>query len=455
MHPIRIRDFIMKKFILLFSIVVIAVNVMAYQPMLIEGRLWTIRVYEEPIEYNFRAAKNDTMIYRIAGDTMINEQIYKVIQLSQSDHKFLMRENIEEQKIWMFNTETNTEKLVADFKLNVGDSLNIINETNETVCENILYIKDNEGNILKKVTFVGNITFTLVEGYGFENITFNDDLGYKAYMNILSVTYENDTLIDFTKEIEYYSPIVVEGYSWNVVNRNAYFTETNITEYYTYSEKIEGDSTISGIVYKKLWRSTNEEMTEYEVIAFVREDIENQKVWSYIGEKEYLIYDFACKIGDKVTTLKSLQSAESQVEEVEMTIKAIEKIEDLGGAKYDKYIATIENQDIVYYERFGSENGWYSRSYDGIIGGGINFMICAFDTIRELEIKPVYNNELDEIKNCYINEIKTAVEDVTISNISLKKVIHNGQFYIIHEGRIYNVMGVEEKNINWDFENSY
>ena len=438
----------MKKIILLSCIIAMAMNVMAYQPMLVEGRLWTTHVYEDPIEYSIKAAINDTMIYRIAGDTIINEQTYKVIQWTNSDHKFLMREDIDEQKIWAFDTEKNTEKLVADFKLNVGDRLDFIKET---TCENISYIKDNEGNILKRMTFVGNNNFTLVEGYGFENITINDDSEYKASVNLLSVVHENDTLIDFTKETEDYNPIVVEGYSWNVVNRNVHLDGNNTTKYSTFIEKIEGDSVVNNVNYKKLWRSVNDEITEYEVIALVRGDIENQKVWAFVGEKEYLIYDFACKVGDKVMTLKSLQSAESQVEEIEMTIKAIEKIEDFNGVKYNKYIAMVENQDIVYYERFGSENGWCSRSYDDIVGGGINIMICAFDETGELEFKPVYNNELDEIEDCYINETKTGVENVTIPNTSLKKVIRNGQLYIIHEEKIYNVMGVEVENMNWDF----
>ena len=244
-----------------------------------------------------------------------------------------------------------------------------------------------------------------------------------------------------------YQPIVVEGYNWNVVNRRAQLDGNNTIEYSTIAEKIEGDSIINDVTYKKLWRSTNDEMTEFSIVALIREDIENQKVWAYIGEKEYLIYDFACSVGDKVTTLKSLQSTENQVEEIEMTIKAIEEIEDLGGAKYNKYTATIADQDIVYYERFGSENGWYSRSYDGITGGGVNFMVCAFDSNGELLFKPTHNNELDEIEDCYINETTTNIENITTPNASLQKVIHNGQLLIIKDGKTYNLMGVEVQSV--------
>ena len=249
-----------------------------------------------------------------------------------------------------------------------------------------------------------------------------------------------------------YTPIVIDGYKWNVVNRKAMLDANGTIEYKTFIEKIEGDSIINEILYKKLWHTTDEDLTEYELIGLIREDAENKKVWAYVDDKEYLVYDFACSVGDKITTLKSLQSAKNQIEDVELTIKTIEVIEDLNSTKYNKYIATLDNgSEIVYYERFGSENGWYSRSYDGMTGGGVNFMVCAFDSNGELQFKPVHNNELDKIENCYINETKTDIENVIMPNVSLKKVIHNGQLYIIHEGKIYNVMGVEMKNMNWDF----
>ena len=68
-----------------------------------------------------------------------------------------------------------------------------------------------------------------------------------------------------------------------------------------------------------------------------------------------------------------------------MTINAIEEFEDFNGVKLNKYIATVDNKETVYYERYGSENGWYSSSFDDISGGGINFMICAFDANGELQ----------------------------------------------------------------------
>lgn len=42
-----------------------------------------------------------------------------------------------------------------------------------------------------------------------------------------------------------YQPIVVDGYSWNVVSRRVQLDNNKITEYSTFSEKIDGDSIIN------------------------------------------------------------------------------------------------------------------------------------------------------------------------------------------------------------------
>ena len=99
------------------------------------------------------------------------------------------------------------------------------------------------------------------------------------------------------------------------------------------------------------------------------------------------------------------------------------------------------------YERFGSLRGWLRSDFGMVDGGGVNFMVCAFDSNGELQFKPTHNNELDEIEDCYINETKTNIENITTSNTSLKKVIHNGQLLIIKDGKTYNLMGVEVQSV--------
>lgn len=433
----------MKRLFFSLCMMFIVINLMAYQPMLVEGRIWTVSItWADPNPIPEAEHSKQIVYYKIQGDSILNNEIYKKVYISDNktdwDLSCFMIEDTEKQKVWKYNN--NNKDLIFDFSLNVGESKD---EYGLNTCQNINYIKDKNGNILKKMEF---FTYSLIESYGYEY-----NLGLGVTYTLSAVEDENGILIDCTKDFEYYNPIVVEGYSWNVVNYN-FWLDNNRTEVYTtYSEKIEGDSVINGITYKKLWRSTDTEMTEYEIIGLIREDIANQKVWAYIGEKEYLVYDFACKVGDKITAIASFRSSQHQAQETEMTIKAIESIEDLNGVKYNKYIATVENQDIVYYERFGSTLGWYSRWYDYTVGGGGSCMICAFDATGELQFKPIHNNKYDEIENCYINETRTALDDVTIQPSPLKKVLYNGQLYIIHNNKIYNIMGVEMKNINFNF----
>ena len=207
-----------------------------------------------------------------------------------------------------------------------------------------------------------------------------------------------------------YTPIVVEGYKWNVVNRKAMLDANGTIEYKTIIEKIEGDTIINEVAYKKLWHTTDENLTEYELIGIIRDDIENQKVYAFIEGKEYLLYDFACSVGDKITTLTGLFSAE----QAELNIKAVEMIPDLEGNMVKKITAFVENfnGDIIFYERYGSENGWYMRQYSSNVGGGVNFIVCAFDAEEALLFKPTYNNELDELDDCYINETKTNIPSI-------------------------------------------
>lgn len=59
-----------------------------------------------------------------------------------------------------------------------------------------------------------------------------------------------------------YTSIAVEGYSWNVVNRNASMDDSNSINYKTIKQKFEGDSIINDVTYKKLWQSTDNELAD-------------------------------------------------------------------------------------------------------------------------------------------------------------------------------------------------
>ena len=426
-----------KRLFFLLLVIALAVNAMAYQSMLVDGRVWTV-VYG-PGCFSWY----DTVMYKIEGDTIIEAETYKRCLIGSGDtwkEESYLREDVEKQQVWRRETNGFVDNLLFDFTLNVGDTLN----DRSRVCEHVTTVKDNLGRELKKFILTDR---TYIEGYGYESIVTER---YDRGVIFLCVMDGDDTLIDLRKnrESHIYKSMVLEGRHWNVVNRNAVLDANKSVVYSTIVEKIEGDTIINGVKYKKLWHTTDVDLTKYELIGIIREDYENQKVYAFIEGKEYLLYDFACSVGDKITMLTGLHSTE----QVELTIKAVELFMDLENNIVRKFTAFVENfdKDIIFYERYGSENGWYMRQYSSNVGGGINFMICAFDVNGNLLFKPNYDNELDEIEDCYINETKT-----NVPNVELQKgdVYYNSESSVLvfdvenpMSITIYDVMGKMVEN---------
>mgnify|MGYP006336079193 FL=1 len=107
-----------------------------------------------------------------------------------------------------------------------------------------------------------------------------------------------------------YTPIVVEGYSWNVVCPWDYVGD-NIERYTTHVEKIEGDSIVNGVTYKKLWKYYPNEPEKRSLVGLLREDVEAQKVWAYGNGVEALMYDFDVEAGDTISLLSWLHFMKS------------------------------------------------------------------------------------------------------------------------------------------------
>jgi hypothetical protein len=260
-----------------------------------------------------------------------------------------------------------------------------------------------------------------------------------------------------------YTPIVVEGYKWNVVYiGNGGTFDKRI--YSTNREKIEGDSIVNDIVYKKLWESNDCKIEKTSLLALIREDIAEQKVYAYNDGVEVLLYDFDVEVGDTIKVwnwlhqLKHLNSSNIHNVEYRFSHLVVEKVDYIDDEVYGSlkkityYRVGKENIKIIIYERYGALTGWAISKYVDIEGRGHGSMICAFDANDELLFKPTYNNELDEIENCYISETKTDIEIITTPTTpAIQKIIHNGQVYILRNGKVYNMVGIEVKNI--DFNN--
>ena len=254
-----------------------------------------------------------------------------------------------------------------------------------------------------------------------------------------------------------YQPMVVNGYRWNVVSGSG-DDGTDIYRYKTCTEIIDGDSIIDGVVYKKLWVANPLNLNSRRLLALVREDIKEEKVFAYNEGIEVLLYDLGVEEGDTIYVHNSLEDLKrlnpSNIENrkydfSKLVVKKIEFFEDEIYGTLKKIIYQEVARDphtATVYERYGATTGWATTSIVDIDGGTIPKMICAFDEMGEVVYKRKYTiGGYGEVKDCYINaEVGTNV------NLPKKKesVYYNSQdrtlrvdFERDEKIEIYNAMG--------------
>ena len=453
----------MKRLFFISCLMFMVINVMAYQPMLIEGRIWTFSVSGDT---GVDSIDNRWYFYyyKIDGDSVINGEVYKKVYKSYYNKTdwildCLMIEDAEEGKVWKYEYSYKTKQyykdLIFDFSLNVGDKFKM----GSTICENIKYVKDRNGNVLKRMDLG---MYCWIEGYGYE---YNILIGASYYLSL--VEDEEGILIDCKKDLESYNPMVVDGYRWNIVYSGG-DDGGDIMTYHTYAEKIEGDSILNGIIYKKLWEAYDANWENKRFLALIREDIIEQKVFAYNDGAEVLLYDLGVDVGDTIRVfnwlrhLKYVNSFNIKEKEENLSCLVVEKIEFIEDDKYGKlkkityYVADVDYPlKTIIYERYGSTTGWAITNHAVIDGGGPGKMICAFDEMGEVVYKRKYTiRGYGEVKDCYINaEVGTNV------NLPKKKesVYYNSQdrtlrvdFERDEKIEIYNAMGkrVMRKKIN-------
>lgn len=432
----------MKRLLFIIYLMFIVLNIMAYQPMLIEGHIWTITISGEDTSGKDNNLE-DFVYYKTIGDSTINGEIYKKVYKSSDkinwNLEYLMMENTEEQKVWKYHN--NNKNLIFDFTLNVGDRL----KNSSHICNEIKYIKDQKGNILKRMDFG---EFYWIEGYGYEYIILD---GVSYYLS--SVEDENGFIIDCSKGLEYYNPMVVDGYSWNIITSSSLMLP-DTKMYSTQKQKIEGDSIIDGIVYKKLWLYSDANSDKRSLITLVREDIEEQKIFVYDKSVEVLLYDLGVEVGDTIKVLGDLSNlaySSNSINIKENLVIIVDNIDFIEDPIYGKLkVVSYYNADpnfnefkSIIYERYGMTTGWLYNNCMAYVGSAPQEMICAFDENDELVLKREYTiTGYGEVKDCYIKEeigtnIETAQKEENIYYNSQEKTLYfdikNAETITIHD----------------------
>ena len=238
--------------------------------------------------------------------------------------------------------------------------------------------------------------------------------------------------------------------TWNVMEH-----DTQISGNYneqTWRHYLAQDTIINGQTYTYVnYYWTLEESKVYK-IALVR-FTEDKKVYAFNGDTEHLVYDFSVEVGDTIETIVGSfygnMHQQVVVRQVDVddatnrktiTLYSLCKLEeDVDCDRCDENGYYLDLFPIQWIEGVGSTDGFLmgDRPCSNWVGGvGCN-LLCAY---KGDELK--YTGYLYEEYGCEYNTV-TAVEDIPTPKISSKKFLQDDQLLILHDGKTYNVMGVE------------
>ena len=182
---------------------------------------------------------------------------------------------------------------------------------------------------------------------------------------------------------------------------------------------------------------------------------EDNRVYFLRDGVEYVLYDFTAEIGDTVEIFAGINN---YPQETTYTHVVVDKDTTEDGAcrmflevVFPEETTTAENAEKVWLAGLGSVDGIVhnaakrtsnahaapSRSASSETESSV--MLCAW---REDSCLYTTNHPDYETFGCVYNQDPTAVEDISTSQSSYQKLLRDGQLFIIHDGKTYNVLGV-------------
>ena len=184
---------------------------------------------------------------------------------------------------------------------------------------------------------------------------------------------------------------------------------------------------------------------------------EDNRVYFLRDGVEYVLYDFTAEPGD---TIEIFAGINNYPQETTYTHVVVDKDTTEDGAcrmflevVFPEETTTAENAEKVWLAGLGSVDGIVhnaakrtnnahaapSRSASSSETES-SVMLCAW---REDSCLYTTNHPDYDTFGCVYNQEPTSVEDISTSQSSYQKIIREGQFLILHNGKTYSVMGIE------------
>ena len=228
--------------------------------------------------------------------------------------------------------------------------------------------------------------------------------------------------------------------------------ESSILSAETFIYTLENDSLrVNGKKYFNLSRYSSKESPDTKVNVGALHFENDNRVWFYHDNAEYLLYDFSAEVGDTLQLFAGIHNYPTDSVYTHV-VTAKDTLED-GIARVTLDAILYEHVDGQLTEQHW-EKVWLAGlgSTDGIVHNSAKRASKARNNIEQSHVmlcawrddECLYTTNHPDFINvgCEYNHDFTAVEDVHTSGTQYQKIIRDGHLYIIHNGGIYNVLGI-------------
>ena len=285
--------------------------------------------------------------------------------------------------------------------------------------------------------------------------TYNEEgLPIELRSRFEGVTPANDPKYVFTyRKIEKHQSSYKDQWcdTWNVLY-HGWDPEGGDDPYmpYTFIYQLEEDTTINDLTYQRLTGrfSLSTMPSNKEYVAALR-FAENKKVFVHYDNTEYLLYDFGAQVGDTLEIFGGID----HYKDFKTLTHVITEIDSLDDGRLQIYSNAIIQESEgyetpferlypkIWIEGIGSKDGIVQNSATNRIGSGVTALLCAY---RDEDCIYTTDNPYYTPYGCVHNDsFFTATEEVKLSTQSAQKIMYNGQLLILHDGKTYNIMGME------------
>ena len=219
----------------------------------------------------------------------------------------------------------------------------------------------------------------------------------------------------------------------------------------TYIYTLENDSLrVNGKKYFELDRYSSKNSPDTKVNVGALHFGQDDKVWFYHANTEYLLYDFSAEVGDTLQLFAGIHNYPTDSVYTHV-VTAKDTIEDgITRVTLDAILYEQVNgqQTELHYEKV-----WLAGlgSIDGIVHNSAKLASKARNNIEQNHVmlcawredECLYTTDHPDFMDvgCEYNHDFTAVEDIHTSGTQYQKIIRDGHLYILRDNRLYNVLG--------------